>query len=119
MSLLTYHPSPSKGCDAEFKRIRQRMCSIRIQARPFCAYLYYQFVKANLHYFVQKRSRSRWSVFYRACHWTQGLFVQTPPKMIDFFKGDKIRCRTSFGVQVKPCCKIMWHVKDPCEVLRN
>jgi hypothetical protein len=49
---------------------------------------------------------------YRACHWTQGPWVRTRPRAMEF-EGD-IHRTTSFGVEDKPsapCRKILRHVK--------
>jgi hypothetical protein len=50
-------------------------------------------------------SSPQWSSSYHVCHWTQGLWVQTQPRMI------QICSMTSFGGEVKlvvPCCKILY-----------
>jgi hypothetical protein len=45
--------------------------------RKFVVYL-------KMHKVLQQRSRSRWSIDYCACHWTQGSRVQNPVKTMDF-----------------------------------
>jgi hypothetical protein len=66
-----------------------------------------------------KGCRSRWFSGYRACHLTQGSQVQTQPRTMDFLRAIKTHSTTSFWRELKPsalCCKILWHVKDPCGV---
>jgi hypothetical protein len=49
------------------------------------------------------------------CHWTQGSWVQTLSRTMDFVRAIKIHRITSFGGKVKPsvlCRKLLRHVKE-------
>jgi hypothetical protein len=69
--------------------------------------------------FCSTQGLSQWASGYRACQWTQGFAGSNPAEDDGFFKGDKIRSRTSFGEEVMPltsCRRILRLVEDPCGV---